>query len=674
MALTAANKLGSHEMLSLVGAGGMAKGTRNDSYTRMLHDDGSPNGSVRWALAFAIFLIPVSFGQASIFDVPAFHRDAARTGLNANETELTPASVAGGFGLLWNCPRFDSVNGNVPHAYASLLYADQVTVSAGPFRGAIASVAIAATSNDYVYAVNVSPTSFVNASSQIVRVPTCTVLWKSSLGTPTGNVSLDRVPLGILSTPVVDMTSTPPRVYVVSADATAGHRAFALDLTSGSVISGWPLSLNNSSISPLNPNGTSVAFGSTDKVSQRGALNLSKDGRYLYIPFGGYSDTAPGWLVKIDTRLPAIASSFSGSPASSGITGIWGAGGCAIDSTDKPFCTTGNSSTEVANTPGYWGDSLLSWNSTTPLSLSGTYTPWNYCQMDAGDVDLGGGSPVLVPSLADTGTTSPNLAVFGSKQGVIYAVDRDNLRGSLTARQTCGSDASADLSLMPPGIQQPLGTRGPLIVFGPYSEGNNNFDYAKARSTPAFWRGPNGTPYIFVTGSHKASIGSSTSAPPGIYRLRIAAQAGQPAYLQVDGSENATTLLTPGSPEITSNGTSNGIVWVLVANIPRPQSLNRPSQPFLAAFDALTLRKIYQSASGELFVGGKYNSPLSAHGKIFVATDRIQAFGLLSPSPPPPSLQWLPWGVTALSLLTLAAFAVWRFKSERADRSKPESG
>ena len=40
---------------------------------------------------------------------------------------------------------------------------------------------------------------------------------------------------------------------------------------------------------------------------QRGALNLSHDGILLYIPFGAYGDNAPGWMVAVDTRGPAIA-------------------------------------------------------------------------------------------------------------------------------------------------------------------------------------------------------------------------------------------------------------------------------------------------------------------------------------------------------------------------------
>src|SRR5438876_811468 len=52
-----------------------------------------------------------------------FHGDAARTGFNQNETVLTPANVAGGFGQVWQSPVLDG------RLYATPLFADSVLVS-----------------------------------------------------------------------------------------------------------------------------------------------------------------------------------------------------------------------------------------------------------------------------------------------------------------------------------------------------------------------------------------------------------------------------------------------------------------------------------------------------------------------------------------------------------------
>jgi DNA-binding beta-propeller fold protein YncE len=590
------------------------------------------NGVPVWAMETRSSLGTVT-GPSGNLDSLTFHHDRQRTGWQPSETILTSQIVgSANFGSIWNSPPFDKVGTLAPHAYASPLYVDKVTMSSGPYAGETFSVVLAATSNDFVYAVN--------ANFGPTQVPAGTILWSRSLGTPSGNISTDNIPLGILGTPTLDTSVTPPRLYVVAVDNLAGHQAFALDITNGNILPGWPLAINDISLSPINQNGQAT-FQPARLVSQRGGLNLSPDGKILYVTFGGYSDSAPGWLVAIDTQLPALVSAFSGAPSTSATAnaGMWASSGVALDNTGNVFSTTGNGSTNNETTPGYWGNSLLAWKPGVPLSLQGTYTPFNYCQMDSSDTDLAGGGAMLVPGLANTGASTPNLIAFGGKQGNIYLVDKDHLPGGLSVRPGCGTDASLDSSLLPPDIQPQFGTRGPLNVFGPYSETHNDLDTGKARSTPAFWTGLDGTPYLFVTGSNKANIGSSESVPPGIYRLKIVAQSGQPSYLQVDSSENTVTFLTPGSPVVTSNGSTNAIVWVLEANVARTKALNSatPSQPFLVAFDALTLQRLYRSNPGDLFVGGKYSTPVIARGTVFVATDRIQAFGLKQAPPPPPA-------------------------------------
>jgi hypothetical protein len=169
-----------------------------------------------------------------------------------------------------------------------------------------------------------------------------------------------------------------------------------------------------------------------------------------------------------------------------------------------------------------------------------------------------------------------------------------------------------------------------LNVFGPYSENFAMLDYAKGRSTGAFFRAADGAGYLFVTGSSKAAVDSAVTVPPCLVRLRIVTAPGQPAYLAVDGSENTFGFLSPGSPWVTSDGADNAIVWVLVANVTRLDSLagtNVP-HPILYAIDPMTLKALWVSTPDMLNVGGKYNAPAFGHGMVFVGTDRIQAFGL----------------------------------------------
>lgn len=63
--------------------------------------------------------------------------------------------------------------------------------------------------------------------------PAGTILWKTRLSDPEVARRMDGgVPLGVLGTPIVDLSTSPARVYVASDDASAGWRVFALDLTS----------------------------------------------------------------------------------------------------------------------------------------------------------------------------------------------------------------------------------------------------------------------------------------------------------------------------------------------------------------------------------------------------------------------------------------------------------
>src|SRR6202022_1729652 len=97
-------------------------------------------------------------------------------------------------------------------------------------------------------------------------------------------------------------------------------------------------------------------------------------------------------------------------------------------------------------------------------------------------------------------------------------------------------------------------------------------------------------------------------------------------------------LRNPGSPIVTSNGSSNPVVWVMDTNIDRsgPLTATTAAHPTLYAIDGLTMRVLFASTSSQLQVGGKYYHPIAARGVLFIGTDRLAAFGLSSSVPPPP--------------------------------------
>jgi hypothetical protein len=570
-----------------------------------------------------------------------FHGDAQRTGWRSTETVLTPANVSR-LVPVWNSPQFDLVGGQTPHLYASPLYVDSVTLSIGPLAGKTFSVVFAATSNGFVYAVNAFTTADAQAGA---------ILWKNQMGTPSVPSNLDGgVQVGVLGTPVIDLAASPPRLYVASADSVSqSWQVFAIDITSGTTLPGWPLNISDATIAGVTRNGPAT-MQPLGRNSQRGALALggNPSGSILYVPFGAYSDQGAGFMVAVDTSTPSLASAYAGAPDGRPSLhnfangGMWASGGPAIDTSGNVFITTGNgdfpsSTTSCApncgsfdTTPGYWGQSVLVWGPQPSMNLLGTYTPWNHCQLELADIDLAGGAPIVLPDLGSANTSTPHTLAFGGKQGNVYLLDRDHLPGSLVQRQACSSDASTDASLLPPGNQPQFGTRGPLSVFGPYSETNGNLDFAKSRATPAYFQKSDGSSYLFVAGSTKQNATSQTTVPPCLARLRVVTTPGQPAYLAVDGTENTLVLNTPGSPVITSNGSANAILWILAANVKRTDSLmgSSAAHPTLYALDPFTLQVLWKSTSSQLNVGGKYNTPAIARGVAFVGTDRIQAFGL----------------------------------------------
>lgn len=567
-------------------------------------------------------------------DYLTFQSNAQRTGWISNETQLTPAKVRGGhFGPVWNSPQFDIITigskSYTPRMYASPLYIENLTISGGNYSGRRFDAVIAATSNGYIYAVNAS------AHTLFSSVSPGNILWSTKLTNAEVVSELDGgVPLGVLGTPVIDLKTSPPRVYVASVDASAGWQVFALDLTSGKVLPGWPVDINNTTLAPVNRNGPTV-FQTSTAMSQRGALNLSPDGQLLYVPFGAYGDGGAGWMVAVNTESATLASAFAGAPNTTdkfANAGMWASAGPAIDENGVVYTTTGNGTTQNETTPGYWGQSVLQWGPGSPLALTGTYTPFNYCAMDANDTDLAGGAPMVVPNLSSRQTSTPHLLAFGGKQGNVYLLDRDHMPGSLSVRQGCNTTSSTDQSLLPPrGEPQFNDAPGPLNIFGPYSENYTSLDYAKSRSTPAYFKGADGTNYLFVTGSTKASVSSSVTVPPCVVRLKIVLSRGKPAYLATDVIQNSITMLSPGSPLVTSEGSFNAIVWVLVGNVPRSVNLlsSTVAHPILYALDQ-NLNILWSSTQTQLEAGAKYMVPAVAQGTVFVGTDRIQAFGLTS--------------------------------------------
>jgi outer membrane protein assembly factor BamB len=557
--------------------------------------------------------------------VATFQHDRGRSGWFPEGVGPTPVQVADDFGLAWESPPLTGLDGEPARLYASPLFVPQVRIADGPQRGDTLSMVIVASNLGDVASVNAVRSGDLAAGR---------ILWRTRLG-PACRLQpapLDGVATGILSTPIVDRDAG--RVYVTHCDPVQRWQAYALDLSTGAILPGWPVRLDEARLNTVNANAGPTRVPPRRRFDfrvQRGALNLSPDGGLLYVVFG---ESETGWLVAVDTRVPGMRSAFAAAAMPHrGSGGIWGAGGPAVDEAGQVYVATGSGFDGFLAQDHDWTQSVLRLAPPVdgPFLLRGTYTPFNHCQTAAADIDLGSGGVSLAPRRRGeaSGAATPRWLALGGKQGNAYLLDRDALPGRLDRRPSCTADAGTDGSLLPPGAQPQFGGRGPLNVFGPYSERDAAMDIARARSVPAWFRDASGRDVVFLTGTSKAATGSSVSVPPSVVKLEVVRDPHGRAWLRVAARDARHALGNPGSPVVTSRGGEDALLWVLDENAPRSAALagDAPPQPVLYALDPADLREVWRSAPGVLSTSGKYNAPAFGAGLAFVGSDRLQAFG-----------------------------------------------
>jgi len=304
-------------------------------------------------------------------------------------------------------------------------------------KGATHNVVFVATVNNSVYAFDAD-------------VSTGSPLWKVNLGPAVqqgGDDAGNEVPDGILSTPVISFNegnysqgaTTTGVIYVCAKTSVGGNPVFTLhglDITTGSETAGGPVAIQGSV--PLgglmrNLPGEASAISLNPKNSyQRPALLMANN--EVYVAIGGqFGDPAPdrGWVFAYNaSNLQQQMAVFTTCPdlPSVGATrqiggSIWmSAAGPSSDGTNI-FVTTGNGDFNV-NTGGHdYGDSIIKLSPS--LQVESYFTPFNQLSMENGDVDLGSGGPVLIPSVGG----SPNLIIQNCKDNEVYLANANSLGG-----------------------------------------------------------------------------------------------------------------------------------------------------------------------------------------------------------------------------------------------------
>jgi hypothetical protein len=398
--------------------GGSASQESNYGFSNFTASDSVSSGNLASATRAAEFSAAVINTSQANVDVVTYHNDAMRTGLNSQETILTPSNVnSATFGKVGEFAVDSRIDGQI-------LYLSQVAI---PGKGT-KNVLYFATEKDTVYAVDAD--SITGSSA--------TVLWQTSAlsagetavplaSLPCGNID----PNGITATPVIDRARNAIYVMAMSTDGKGNffHHLHALDLTTGEELFGGPTTVDASYPGTGgNSSGGTVAF--LPEVQDEPAA-LLESGNKIYTVWGGRSgDCGPysAWVMAFDAGTLAQTSAIDLVPNAYG-AGIWqGGGGPASDASGDVYLTTGN--TFGNNAPGTnndYGNTFVRLSGSDPLSLVDYFAPANALANDSTGTDFSSSGSLLLPDLVDSSNITRHLAVVAGEDGVIYVVNRDNM-------------------------------------------------------------------------------------------------------------------------------------------------------------------------------------------------------------------------------------------------------
>ncbi|MGB9120817.1 MAG: hypothetical protein WCE73_09370 [Candidatus Angelobacter sp.] len=329
----------------------------------------------------------------ALISVLTYHNDGQRTGLNANETILTPANVnPSSFGKVFSYP----VDGQI---YTQPLVVPSLTNIAGGTH----NVVFVATEHNSVYAFDADGLS-PNA------------LWQKNLGpsVPSNHVEGVSPEKGITGTPVIDgATET---LYVVAETSQGVFKLHALDLHDGSEKFGGPAQVT-ATVAGTGFDSVNGSITLEPACLQRPGLALVNG--VVFIAFGGCPH---GWLLGYDAVSLRQVSKMNTTPNGGG-GALWMSGGApATDGLGNLYVMTGVDFGDPA--PGF-NDAFLKLRA-SDLSVLDSFTPSNEAFLRSNDADLGSGAPMLLP---DNSSAHPHELVGGGKDGRVFVIDRDHMGG-----------------------------------------------------------------------------------------------------------------------------------------------------------------------------------------------------------------------------------------------------
>jgi len=598
--------------------------------------------------------------------VTTYHNDLNRDGVNSNEAILKASSFPKAFtsssplttnGLIFAQPLYISESGTA-------------TCTGG--NTSASHMVFVATEEDYVYAYDDAGNPCW--SENLVGTGETAV---PAIATP-GPCGMIVPEYGITGTPVIDVSVTPPILYVVTSEINSSNvytqRLHAIDVTTGNEETSWG--------SPLD---LGAAFGSKFNAQvqlQRAGLALFSSGgtANVYITWASYCDDNKsgyynGWLGQVQINYAAaipmlgLEGYFDSEPLPSGNNdgGIWMGGGApAVDALGNPYLVVGNGNFDGGVSE--WGQSIIqlapatSSNCGSPpcaLAVTDYYTPNAYQQLNEGvsspsyicdryvpsgqscpttnqitfpnDMDLGASNAVLIAPGGYSSVTPLILAM--GKEGVLYVDYYQPSAGStMGGLDSCGYGVTTCAALNPAQTACREGNAGAGKLsqcFPATTKFKDGIDSNGIRGSVAFWN-PQGTSQIynllFVVG-----IGDVVN----VYNTSTATRFNT-APASTDNGPTGKFGYPGAIPSISWNSSgkaSDGILWVLDTS---EYGAYLHGQPVPAEASYLTAYSVISTRDGRVSLSGLWTSysktpdpnapgavkfvvPTIANGKAFVA-------------------------------------------------------
>jgi len=505
-------------------------------------------------------------------DSVTWRYDNSRDGLNSNETTLTTANVnSTTFGKVGEFTVDGRIDGEV-------LYLGQISIS-----GQMKNVIYFATENGTVYAVD----------ADSISGTTATVLWSKSLvpsgeapalneetPSPCGNITTT----GVLGTPVIDRGRNAIYAVAKTMNSTTNTSQFfrihALDLTNGNELFAGPTTVSATYPGTAgNVSGGVVTFSARDQQNRPGLLET---GGNIYVAFGGqYGDCGAysGWVISYNADTLAQSGVIDLNPNSTQ-GGMWdGQAGPSADTAGSVYVVTANTGDTTTIGANDYPDSVVRLTNSGTLTVADYWTPFNAVTLDQQDLDLGSAGLLLLPDLVDSSSVVHHNAVAAGKDGNMYVVNRDNL-GQFNSSTN--------------NIVQTIKINGSGAV-------NENF------STPAYFNNN-----VYVCPSNET----------------LKAFAISNALLATSATMSTTPTIGTAGFTISSNGTSNGIVWAI-----QPTNGNGVLYAFNASNLSSMLYASNQAAGNRdqtAQILGNFHTPTVANGRVYFGTgSTVAVFGVL---------------------------------------------